>query len=130
MNPQTRAERPGPRRYLPTAGLTRAQRAVEQDTAAGDREGRILTREDGSAVLGSVALRCYPASRRVYAYLRWSSGARRTAERYIGDVSDCPDRATALRDAWARVPGLINPEGRPVPPTAEPTAQRTAQPIG
>lgn len=95
-----RDQRPNPAVYRPTAGLTLDQRAAEQDEAAGGRTTRLVTRDDGIIVSASVALRCYPKSRRVYAYLRWSASSRGTAERYIGDVSDCPDRATALRVAW------------------------------
>jgi len=95
-----RDQRPNPAAYRPPAGLTLDQRAAEQDEAAGSRTTRLVTRDDGTIVSASVALRCYPNSRRVYAYLRWSASSRGTAERYIGDVSDCPDRATALRDAW------------------------------
>lgn len=63
---------------------------------------RVVPRADGTQALASVALRCYPKSRRVYAYLRWTSGSSKTAERYIGDVTDCPNRATALAEAWRR----------------------------
>jgi DNA mismatch endonuclease (patch repair protein) len=95
-----RDQRPNPAAYRPPAGLTLDQRAAEQDAAAGGRPTRLVTRDDGAIVSASVALRCYPKSRRVYAYLRWSASSGGTAERYIGDVSDCPDRATALRVAW------------------------------
>jgi len=97
-----RDRRPDPATYRPPAGLTAHQRTAEQDAAAGDRRSRLVTRPDGSAVLGSIALRCYPKSRRVYAYLRWASAGSGTAERYLGDVSDFPDRPTALRDAGRR----------------------------
>lgn len=96
-----RARRVDPDLYRPPVGLTLAERAAEQDEAAGAREARLITRPDGVVVVASVALRCYAKSRRVYAYLRWSD-TRGTAERYLGDVSDCPDRITALRDAWRR----------------------------
>lgn len=97
-----RAERPNPDVYRPPSGLTLAQRASEQDAASGGRDARLVAREDGTIVVASVALRCYRNSRRVYAYLRWTSPTG-TAERYIGDVTDCPDRATALRLAWRQV---------------------------
>ena len=106
MNSRYRPERPDPNLYLPEKGLTSAERAAEQDSAAGGHEARIMKREDGSTVLGSVALRCYSDSRRVYAYLRWSSGSGRTSERYLGDVSENVDRATALRDACSRARAL------------------------
>ena len=94
--------RPDPAAYRPPAGLTSEQRAAEQDGAAGGRDRRLIVRPDGGVVVASVALRCFPKSRRVYAYLRWSAATSRTAERYIGDVSDCPNRVTALRLAWQR----------------------------
>ena len=94
-----RDERADPRAYRPPAGLTVAERTAEQDEAAGGHDARLITRADGTAVVGSVALRCFAKSRRVYAYLRWSAG-HGTTERYLGDVSDSPDRITALRAAW------------------------------
>jgi hypothetical protein len=100
---RVRDARPDPSRYLPPKGLTASARAAEQDRAAGGRDARVLERSDGSHVIGSVALRCYRNSRRVYAYLRWSAPPSGTAERYIGDVSDCPDRGSALRAAWAQI---------------------------
>lgn len=108
MNRRYRPLRPEPRLYRPAVGLTSAQRAEEQDAAAGSRQARILVREDGSTVLASVALRCYSHSRRVYAYLRWASGPGRTSERYLGDVSDSPDRAAALQEAWTIANSLDN----------------------
>jgi DNA mismatch endonuclease (patch repair protein) len=95
-----RATRADPAAYRPPPGLTIAERAEEQDTAAGGRATRLITRDDGTRVIGSVALRCYRNSRRVYAYLRWTALNGKTAERYLGDVSDCPDRDSALRRAW------------------------------
>lgn len=115
-----RDQRPDPAAYRPPAGLTLEQRATEQDHAAGGRAIRLITRDDGTVVAASVALRCYPKSRRVYAYLRWSALSSGTAERYIGDVSvsDCPDRASALRAGWQ----YVNPTddtGVRVPPTQQ-----------
>lgn len=101
-----RDQRADPANYRPPTGLTFDQRSAEQDKAAGSRLSRLVTRDDGTVVLASVALRCYPKSRRVYAYLRWSASAKGTVERYIGDVSDCPDRATALQVAWQRASEL------------------------
>lgn len=103
MNPRARATRPVASLYLPPKGLRPAERADEQDRAAGGHPARLITREDGTTVVGSVALRCF--NRRVYAYLRWSCGQRRTREMYLGDVSDSPDRVAALREAWSRFPG-------------------------
>ncbi len=104
-----RDQRPDPAAFRPPAGLTLDQRAAEQDEAAGSRISRLVTRDDGTVVSASVALRCYPKSRRVYAYLRWSASSRSTAERYNGDVSDCPDRATALRVAWRQASAAAHP---------------------
>jgi len=95
-----RDQRVNPDAYRPPPGLTLEQRAAEQDAAAGGRSPRRVTREDGAVVSASVALRCYPKSRRVYAYLRWAEPTTGTAERYLGDVSEFPDRTTALRAAW------------------------------
>ncbi len=110
MTRRVRATKPDPARYLPAKGLTSSERTAEQDVAAGSHEARLIRRQDGTTALGSVALRCYSDSRRVYAYLRWSDGSRRTAERYIGDVSDNTERFSALRDAWNRV-HTENPQG-------------------
>lgn len=98
-----RDQRPDPNAYRPPAGLKLDQRAAEQDRAAGGREMRLVTRTDGAVVSASIALRCYSRSRRVYAYLRWSASSKGTDERYVGDVSDCPDRESALRAAWQNV---------------------------
>ena len=94
-----RTERADPTTYRPPPGLSIADRTAEQDRAAGGHDARLVTRADGTAVLGSVALRCFAKRRRVYAYLRWTAG-HGTTERYLGDVSDSPDRITALRAGW------------------------------
>ena len=78
-------------------GLSRAERAAEQDRAANGRENRRVTAGD-QAVLASVALRRKRDGRRVYAYLRWSDHGR-TAERYLGEV-DQATRAANLAQAW------------------------------
>ena len=119
MTRRVRATKPDPALYLPAKGLTRSERAAEQDMAAGSQEARLISRQDGTTARGSVALRCYSDSRRVYAYLRWSDGAGRTAERYIGDVSDNAERSSALRDAWNRVhmDFSLRPPAAPSPTT-------------
>ena len=89
-----------PALYKPASGLTSAQRAAEQDAAAGGREHRLRRRPDGRTVVASVALRMPPRSRRVYAYLRWTAPNRVTRERYLGDVSETGNREAALRVAW------------------------------
>lgn len=91
-----------PARYRPAVGRSASYYATEQDTAAGTREARLVLRGDGTPAAASVSLRCYQTRRRVYAYLRWYEG-NTTREKYLGDVSDYPDRASALRAAWQRV---------------------------
>lgn len=78
-------------------GLSKAERAAEQDLAANGRQNRIVTFGD-QAVLTSVALRRKRDGCRVYAYLRWSEHGR-TAERYLGEV-DHATRAANLAQAW------------------------------
>lgn len=112
-----RATRADPAAYRPSPGLTFAERAEEQDAAAGGRGARLITREDGTRVVGSVALRCYRNSRRVYAYLRWTALSGKTAERYLGDVSDCPDRDSALRRAWQVAARSNRSASTTLPPT-------------
>lgn len=110
MTRRVRGTKPDSRLYLPAKGLSSSERRAEQDLAAGGHEARLVKRRDGTTALGSVALRCYSDSRRVYAYLRWSDGSGRTAERYIGDVSDNAERTSALRDAWNRI-HTVKPQG-------------------
>jgi DNA mismatch endonuclease (patch repair protein) len=78
-------------------GLSAAERAEEQDRAAGGREKRVITLRNRASV-ASVALRRKHDGRRVYAYLRWADGDR-TTERYVGEV-DRPTRAENLAQAW------------------------------
>lgn len=112
-----RTTRADPTAYRPPPGLSIAERAEEQDNAAGGRAARLIIRDDGTRVVGSVALRCYRNSRRVYAYLRWTALNGKTAERYLGDVSDCPDRDSALRRAWE----VASHAGGPPSTTLHPT---------
>lgn len=91
-----------PTRPLDTAwkapsGLTRRDRASEQDYAAGGHERRLIVVNE-RRVCASVALRVQPNSRRVYAYLRWSDHGK-TIERYLGPV-DQQSRAENLKQAW------------------------------
>jgi len=79
-------------------GLTRAERAAEQDKAAGGRKNRMVI-VSGQAILCSVALRRKRDGRRVYAYLRWSNHGR-TAERYLGEVDEAT-RSENLARAWS-----------------------------
>lgn len=93
-----------PTRPLDTAwrapvGLTRHDRASEQDDAAGGHHRRLIMIEE-RRVCASVALRVQPNSRRVYAYLRWSEHGK-TIERYLGPV-DQQSRSDNLKQAWGR----------------------------
>jgi DNA mismatch endonuclease (patch repair protein) len=75
-----------------------AERAAEQDRAAGGRVAREVGLPDGRIALASVYLRLYRRTRRVRAYLRWSDSGT-TAERYLGEVRHA-SRAENLREAW------------------------------
>ena len=104
--------RPDDCAWRSSPGLSRAERAVEQDLAAGGRENRIVTIGD-RAILASVALRCKRDGRRVYAYLRWSDHGR-AAERYLGEVSEVT-RAANLARAWRLAAEPSSPLGPPRP---------------
>jgi len=105
---------PQPEAWRPDANLTPAQRAVEQDGAAGGHTRRRLVLADGRTVTASIALRRLPSSRRIYAYLRWSAGSGRTHERYVGDVTEA-SREANLRQAWGQVHelGLLTSAPKP-----------------
>jgi DNA mismatch endonuclease, patch repair protein len=78
-------------------GLTRADRAGEQDLAAGGRHMRVIGSDERPA-LASVYLR-RTAGRRVYAYLRWADGGV-TSEKFVCEVSG-QTRAENLAFAWS-----------------------------
>lgn len=78
-------------------GMSKADRATEQDRAAGGRKNRAVS-VGTQTILVSVALRRKRDGRRVYAYLRWSDRGR-TAERYLGEVNRTT-RAGNLAQAW------------------------------
>jgi DNA mismatch endonuclease (patch repair protein) len=103
-----------PARAWKRAGGTSPAR--EQDTAAGGHEQRVVPLDEGRIALGSVALRVFPKSRRIRAYLRWSDRGR-TRERYLGEV-DGENRLDNLQRAWAlaRQQGVALPEAEPVDP--------------
>jgi DNA mismatch endonuclease (patch repair protein) len=82
-------------------GLSPAARSTEQDQAAGGHDTRLVTLADGDSAIGSVALRLYPKSRRVRAYLRWSDCGK-TRERYVGEVT-ADNRLDNLAQAWRLV---------------------------
>jgi len=109
--------------WRPPAGLTTAQRAEEQDMAAGGRDHRIVRRDDGSRVTGSVFLRVPVRSRRCYAYLRWAAGAEgKTREAYLGEV-DRQSRRDNLAQGWrlAHGRGLAGGGTHNPPPPMAPT---------
>lgn len=87
--------------WRPPKGMTAAERAAEQDRAAGGRANRMITIAPDRRVLASVYLRLPPRSRRVYAYMRWSEG-RKTREKYICQVGE-PTREENLAEAWRRI---------------------------
>jgi DNA mismatch endonuclease (patch repair protein) len=82
-------------------GLSPAARSTEQDQAAGGHDTRLVTLVDRECAVGSIALRLYPKSRRVRAYLRWSDRGR-TRERYVGEVT-ADNRKDNLAHAWRLV---------------------------
>jgi DNA mismatch endonuclease, patch repair protein len=84
--------------------------AREQDNAAGSHDQRVVPLDGGRVAIGSVALRVFPKSRRIRAYLRWSDRGR-TCERYLGEV-DGDSRPDNLQRAWvlARERGMALPE--------------------
>ncbi|WP_307846201.1 very short patch repair endonuclease [Actinospica durhamensis] len=84
--------------------------AGEQDASAGGHDRRVVPLEDGRIALGSVALRVFPHSRRIRAYLRWSDKGR-TREAYLGEV-DGDTRSVNLQRAWAlaREKGIALPD--------------------
>ena len=84
--------------------------AKEQDAAAGGHDRRVVPLEDGRIALGSVALRVFPRSRRIRAYLRWSDKGQ-TREAYLGEV-DADTRLANLQRAWAlaREKGIALPD--------------------
>lgn len=86
--------------WRPPAGMTRSQRATEQDTAAGGRDRRVVPASHGEAV-ASIALRMPQPGRRVYAYLRWNASGQ-TNERYVGEVTG-RTRRDLLGDGWLQV---------------------------
>lgn len=100
MSPENRlwaSTSPSPGAWKVPAGSL-ADRAKEQDVAAGGRERRRLRPDNGTTATASIALKHFAKTRRVYAYLRYSV-AGKTITLYIGDATaDC--RKDALRIAW------------------------------
>lgn len=93
--------------------MNNRSRSAEQDRAAGGAHLRAVDLGGGTFARASIALRLYPKTRRVRAYLRWSDSGQ-TRERYVGEV-DQPTRAANLAQAWqiARTRGLVTEEPLP-----------------
>jgi len=110
MGSRWRRSAPTDEAWRPPKGMTAAERAAEQDRAAGGRSNRYLVATNGRLVLASVCLRVPPQSRRIYAYLRWPEG-RKTREKYVGEVSG-PTREENLASAWRRAlaKGMLAPD--------------------
>lgn len=69
-----------------------------QNVAAGGLEARRLRIEGGVVVCASVAVRIFPRSPHLYAYLQFKH-AQKTVTRYIGNVTD-EDSARSLKAGW------------------------------
>jgi DNA mismatch endonuclease (patch repair protein) len=82
---------------------TRAERAAEQDRAAGSRANRRVELADGRAATASISLQAFKKSRKIYAYLRYKAQGR-TNNRYVGDAT-AQTREEALAIAWAKARG-------------------------
>lgn len=112
MNPHPlwKESRPPDAAWKPPAGLTKSERAAEQDVAAGGRKAREMLLGKGRCAHASIALRVLRTGRRIYAYLRWSAGGK-TYERYVGEV-DFDSRDANLAQAWriVRQGGLLDTE--------------------
>jgi DNA mismatch endonuclease (patch repair protein) len=92
------SERPADIAWRCVPGLSRTERAREQDEAAGGHEYRVIHFPDGGTATASVCLRLPAKVRRVYAYLRWSADGG-TDERYVGEVHG-ESRRENLAEAW------------------------------
>jgi DNA mismatch endonuclease (patch repair protein) len=120
MTPRWRQGHPPETAWKPKHGLSLTDRSLEQDRAANGHDARLIPLADGRVAIGSIALRLYPKTRRVYAYLRWSDRGQ-TRERYIGEVK-ADSRAKNLAEAWRLVAERrltdLTSEPEPTGPTA------------
>lgn len=73
--------------------------SVEQDRAAGGREARLVTANDGTVARASVELKNFGQGSFCWAYLRWSTGGK-TVTRYLGKAQG-RSRFKCLSEAWA-----------------------------
>lgn len=97
------------RRWLPYAvpdevlspPATQQERTLEQDYAAGGRDKRRITFEDGGEATASVVLMSFRNGRRVYAYLRFKY-RQKNRRLYVGEASALT-RRDALHRAWCLV---------------------------
>ncbi|MFI5937866.1 very short patch repair endonuclease [Actinoplanes sp. NPDC051494] len=79
-------------------GLSRAERTLEQDRAAGGKGRRLVDVGDGRTAQASVELKLLPRTRRIRAYLRWSDQGR-SPTKYLGEVTDTT-RERNLAAGW------------------------------
>jgi DNA mismatch endonuclease, patch repair protein len=93
-----RQERSPDEAWKAPSRLSLTDRSLEQDQAASRHDARLVILSGGRSAIGSIALRLYPKSRRVRAYLRWSDSGQ-TRERYVGEVT-ADNRAENLAQAW------------------------------
>src|SRR6266545_572719 len=109
-HPLWKESRPPDITWRAPAGLSRSERAAEQDQAAGGRAARVVRLNGGRRAHASIAFRMLRNGRRIYAYLRWSTGGK-TRERYVCEV-DLDNRAANLAHAWhmAHETGLLDIE--------------------
>lgn len=107
---QWRERAPPDAAWKPRAGRSIEEARTEQDHAAGGRERRRVPIGQGAIAHGSVELKRFPKTRRIYAYLRWQQGGR-TMNRYLGEVT-AHRRAENLAEAWriAQNSGLVEGE--------------------
>jgi DNA mismatch endonuclease (patch repair protein) len=81
-------------------GRSAAERAREQDRAAGGRDNRIVVLPNGRTATASVSLKRLQGHT-IWAYVRYYADGR-TVARYIGPVTE-QTRERALRAAWRTV---------------------------
>ncbi|MEV7542884.1 very short patch repair endonuclease [Streptomyces sp. NPDC089915] len=108
---------PPEKAYKARPYLSRDKRSAEQDKAAGGRHCRAVPLGDGSHARGSIQLRLFRRTRRVRAYLRWSSNGE-TREQYVGEVHEATRKAN-LALAWAKAREAGKVVDEPLPPNSK-----------